>query len=699
MLRYRCMASGALLMGALIGTPLSAQSVPDGEPSAPDTSALAESSADMRIFTPEDFARFAPKTAYDMLGQIPGFTIRTADTSRGLGQATENILINGLRITDKSGGAATQLQKVPAGDVLRIEIRSAASLGIPGLTGQVASVILRADRKASGNFSWSPRWRTRYARPGWFAGSVSYSGKTGDLGYTLSLENQGGRGGAGGSDYYILGPDGTVIETRDITLWSNFDQARASVILNYGGSGPVQANLNLVYNPYWKPSDNTQRRMPVGGIDNRWDNYGSLDGLSYDLGGDVSFQLGRGRLKLIGLYRNDHAPAIYDQRTTYDNGDPETGTLYARDARGSETIGRAEYSWKAGRGDWTISLERAFNRFAQASTLAALAPDGSYSDIPYPQGSGIVGETRYEGLVSLSRPLGPKLDLQLAAGAEYSTLGHLDFAALTHTYFRPKGSVSLAWQPTESWDASLKLERRVGQISFSDFLGNTDLTNNHAIEANPDLVPPQAWELTGEVGRNLGSWGKVRFKFYHQWIEDIVDRIPIGPTGDAVGNLPRATRSGVESTSTFQFDPIGWKGAKLDVRLGMERSRVRDPLDDLRRPISNTRDRWAHLSLRQDIAGTQFAWGAALDVDHFVPIWYPGETDQAWEGPYVSTFIEAKDVGGLDIRLTVFNLTDGLYHFDRVVSQGRRGETPVLFAERQRLHVGQIFTLLVKGTF
>ena len=45
------------------------------------------------VFTPADFARFAPKTAYDMLVQVPGFTIISGNTGeRGLGQANENVL-------------------------------------------------------------------------------------------------------------------------------------------------------------------------------------------------------------------------------------------------------------------------------------------------------------------------------------------------------------------------------------------------------------------------------------------------------------------------------------------------------------------------------------------------------------------------------------------------------------------------------
>src|SRR3954466_13072359 len=102
----------------------------------------APRAAAKRTYAPADFARFAPKTAYDMLAQVPSFTIRTTDTSvRGLGQAQENVLINGERIANKSGGAVDQLQRISAANVERIEIVDAASLGIAGLSGPVANVI------------------------------------------------------------------------------------------------------------------------------------------------------------------------------------------------------------------------------------------------------------------------------------------------------------------------------------------------------------------------------------------------------------------------------------------------------------------------------------------------------------------------------------------------------------------------------
>jgi outer membrane receptor for ferrienterochelin and colicins len=684
-----------LAVSAVLLAPLSARAQHD-TPAEPSAAAPA---AGAKVFTPADFARFAPQTAYDMLAQVPGFTIRGADDARGLGEASENVLINGQRATDKAGGAAAQLQKVPAADVERIEIKEAASLGIAGLTGQVADVILKADRKAGGNFSWSPQLRPHFAKPRWLAGSISYSGTSGALGYTVSLENNPGRGAMGGNDYRILSPDGTLIEQRDQVYWNSFDQARVSAILKYGGNGPLQANLNLAYYPYWNRGDNFQRRVRVDGNHNDWDNRRRTFGFQYDISGDVSVPLGGGRLKVIGLRHFEHAPATYDQRTDYDSGAPSTGTRYGQDSKIGETIGRIEYRWKGGRNDWTLSFERADNRLVQRSSLASLQPDGSYVDIPFPQGSGTVVETRYEGIAALSRPLSARLVLQLAGGAEYSELDELSSTDPARRFFRPKGSVSLAWRPAAGWDASLKFERKVGQISFYDFLANQDITNDRENDANPNLVPPQSWELTGEVGRNFGRWGKTRLKMYNHWVEDIVDHIPVGVDGDAVGNLPHATRFGVQSISTIQFDPIGWKGAKLDADVGFERSRVRDPLTRTQRVISNTRDRWAELTLRHDIPGTQIAWGGGLSFQHYGLAYYLDEINQSWEGPYTSAFIELKDVKGLKVNFQVFNLNDGHVRNYRTVYSGRRNGAPVSFYERQHQMVGPLFTLTIQGTF
>src|SRR5437868_4296461 len=158
----------------------------------------AVAAAAKRVYAPADFARFAPKTAYDMLAQVPSFTIRTVDTTnRGLGQASENVLINGQRVANKLG-AVDLLQRTSASNVERIEIVDAASLGIAGLSGQVANVILKTVKVGSGEFEWDTNFRAHFTEPELLGGSFSYSNKLGPVDYTLSAKNSYGRGGLGG---------------------------------------------------------------------------------------------------------------------------------------------------------------------------------------------------------------------------------------------------------------------------------------------------------------------------------------------------------------------------------------------------------------------------------------------------------------------------------------------------------------------
>jgi outer membrane receptor protein involved in Fe transport len=363
-------------------------------------------------------------------------------------------------------------------------------------------------------------------------------------------------------------------------------------------------------------------------------------------------------------------------------------------------IGRAEYKWKSGPNDWQVSLERAFNWLDQKGRLFELSEVGNFEEVEFPNGTGRVEEVRYEALGTLSRPLGPKLDLQVAAGAEISQLDRVDGDLPPRKFFRPKGSITLGWRPADGWDASLKLRRRVGQISFYDFLDQPKLSQDRENAGNPDLVPPQSWELETEIGRDLGAWGKVRLRLWHHRVQDIIDVIPIGNDGQGVGNLPHARRTGFESVNTIQFDPLGWKGAKLDATFGMEKTQVRDPLTGDIRPISGVQDRWASLTLRHDVPGTPFAWGASAEYTHFAKYYYPTEVYRSWEGPWwIGVFVEHKALAGLTVRAEVYNIFNARHLFDRTVYSGRRTEAPINYIQRQNQLIGPLISLSIKGTF
>jgi outer membrane receptor for ferrienterochelin and colicins len=654
-----------------------------------------------RVYTPADFARFAPKTAYDMLVQVPSFSIKQVDTTqRGLGQAQENVLINGERIANKSGGAVDQLQRTSAQNVDRIELVDAASLGIAGLSGQVANVILKAATTSSGQFEWNPIWRAHYAKTDWVSGSISYSGKKGPIDYTVSLKNDPGRGAFGGP-IWLYDAAGNLIETREEIYHSEYDRANMQLKLGYDGPGSSVGNLTLAYTPYWNPAVQRDHRVLASGEERSRDIRTKLNGYLGDINGDYEFALGPGRLKLIGVRHWEHAPLTQTLVLTFDTtGADAQGTRFVRDTHIGETVARGEYRWKSGKNDWQISLERAFNSLDQKGQLFNLDPSGEFVEVPFPEGSGKVVETRYEAIATLTRPLASNLDLQVAAGGEISHLDRTDDDQAARKFFRPKGSIVLGWRPAKDWDVSLKLRRRVGQISFFDFLAQPKLSEDRENAGNPELVPPQSWEAETEFSHDLGKWGKTRLNLHYYRVTDIIDVIPIGVDEQGIGNLPRADRYGFESVSTLNFDPLGWNGAKLDLSFAREWTRVKDPLTGEKRPISGVQDVTFSAQVRHDIPGTQIAWSAYAQYQHYEKNFFLTEVYRGLDLPWISGFyVEHKNVFGLKVRASVDNILNGRHLVYRHVYEGYRDRTPLAFYQRQNQLIGPLFSVSVKGTF
>ncbi len=668
----------------------------DGPPVA-DTPATAPAAPGPRSYTPEDFARYAPRTALDMVTRVPGFTIRDAPQERGIGQATANVLLNGRRIGGKSDDIVSQLGRIPATNVVRVDIVDGASLDVPGLSGEVANVITRSAR-TTGQFSWRPEFRARHTDPVFTRFDSSVSGQTGPLEWTFGLENQAGAGGAGGPTQ-ILDRNRNIIELRDDQWQSRSDQPRISGRFVYDGPGSSVGNLNASYRQFWHRFDELGFRTRTGLDDRTRTVDQDVTGYEWEVGGDYEFALAGGRLKLIGLNQFENEPVEQTVITAFADGRPSVGDRFERESDELERIARGEFRWRGGGADWQLSAEAAFNRLDVESGIFTLDPDGSFREIPFPAGTGSVAEDRYELMASYGRPLASNLTMQLSAGGEYSQLRQAGPGGLTRSFWRPKGQLALNWRPDPRTTASLRLQRRAGQLNFLDFLATANFIDDRENAGNPELVPPQSWELDVEGIRNLGRYGTTRLRLYGRWYQDIVDTIPIGATGQSPGNIDSAVAYGFEWATTFNFDPMGWRGARLDARLQLQRSRVEDPLTGEDRSISNFLLRLVEVGLRHDIPDSDWAWGGNLNHVLGAPAFRLNEVGRQWEGPsFASLYVEHKDVMGLTVRATVGNLLGARSMWFREVYQGRR-TGPIAFIEDRNRTIGPIFSFSIRGRF
>ncbi|OWV31804.1 hypothetical protein B5C34_14940 [Pacificimonas flava] len=669
-----------------------ATSVPSPDATAPDPL-----QADgRRTFTPADFVQFAPRTALDMVRRIPGFSIDQVESRRGLGQATSNVLINGERISGKSNGPVDALSRIPAGNVIRLEIVDGASLDVPGLSGQVLNAVTRAGR-VSGQWRWSPQFRTSGTQARLGSAEISVAGGGAKTDWTLSLENQANRSGNAGTEYVTTG-SGVLIDTREEKGTYYGDRPILSGAYTYRADNGNILNLNAEGQLYWFRGDEISLRSGSIDVDRTRSFFEREEEYNYELGGDYEFALLGGRLKLIGLRRYENSKFRFGLDQLFADGSPPDGERYRQQANEAETIARAEYSWTGLGGEFQLSAEAAKNILDIESDLERLDGDGVYVPVALDGSDDRVEEERGETLLSHSRALSPAFQIQAVGGVEYSRLSQVGAGGQVRTFWRPKGSVSLDWDAGPRLDLSAKLERKVGQLDFYDFIAGVNINDDREDVTNANLVPPQSWLLEVEGTRDLGAFGSVTLSLFGEAIEDIVDQIPIDGGGEAPGNAGKATRYGVELDGTFLSEPLGWPGTRLELYLNFRETDVDDPLTGLGRPISDELQTDVEVSLRHDFAGSDWAVGGGVYYEQYSPYERLTERSIFTNAPFPEFFIENKDVMGLTLRGTVGNAFDLEENAFRTIYADKEAGLIDRREDRYRTF-GTVFTLTIEGSF
>ena len=684
------MRAGAILLATASMWAGAAQAAADEVPPAP-------TSAGARSFTPADFARFAPKNALDMVGQVPGFVIRVSGEKRGLGQASTNILVNGERLSGKSNDVIAELGRIAAANVVRIDIVDGATLNVPGLSGQVANVIVTGRKAMSGQFEWNPQARWKRTEPNMTNGEISVSGSAGSIDYTIGLTNESRVNGNAGPEIVTDG-SGAIIDRRDERLDIVVEQPRLSLGLKHKGNNGNLANLNASYQIYHFDGDEISLRSGPGQPDRDRRFHEQEREYNYELSGDYEFGLGGGRLKAIALHRFEHSPYSQHFVTRYADGSASSGQKFEQTADEGESILRGEYSWKAGKADWQVAAEGAYNVLDVTSGLYTLA-GGIFTPVTLDNAVSKVEEKRAEASLTYGRPLAEKLTLQASLGGEYSQLSQSGPNGLTRRFYRPKGFVSLAWKPDANLDIGARISREVGQLNFFDFVAFVNVGNGTGNAGNPELVPTQSWNGQIELTRNFGAYGTITGRLFGRLYEDVVDVVPIGDTGQAPGNLDKARLYGLFVSGTLNLDPFGLKGARIDVQAEFRDSRIKDQLTGVFRPLNGDQYRYLNISYRHDVAGTPLAYGGYYE--EFEQAWsYRLDTrERAFNTPAgLGVFVEHKDIFGLTARLSLDNLLGTQEQFTRTFYAGRR-PSPILYSEFRDRNYGPIFTLSLSGKF
>ena len=682
---------------------------------------VASETTPQRTLTPSDFERFAPRTALDMVRQIPGFSLNDDnDGSRGFGQASGNVLINGQRVSGKSNGTRDALSRITAENVERIEIVDGASLDIPGLSGQVANVFTKTSEGVSGTWRWEGRSR-EITTPYLDGFEISASGRNGSVEWTMGYERSPGRFGAIGTEDFFDGA-GTLLETRQDKFGRRFVSDSVTGSLNWQGSTGSIANLNASYTLFDAEGRDRSLRQPVDGsarIDRLFEN--GEDEWNTELGGDYEFDLGPGRLKLIGLYRFEHSPfrnrvfaATLDGSVAEQlGGVSATESVFNQTVDETENILRGEFSWapKDGR-DWQIAIEGARNLLEsdsdvfRAENFAPLGPDLNTDP------TATVEEFRGDFAITHGRVFDEKWTMQASLGVEVSEISQSGAVSASQTFTIPKGFISTSYNTGNGTTLTGRLERVVDQLNFFDFIASADLNNEQDRDANPDLTPEKSWRLEFEAERDFGKWGAGSITLIGEEFEDYVGRFPLADVndtdgdgdvtefiGDAIENIDSATRLRAEINGTWLLDPMGLKGVQVETEGYYQDFSLTDPLTGEERRRSNGGIyRW-EIDLRHDIPGTDWAWGFNLNQDREEARFTLNQIDdREVTKPFLFAYLEHKDIFGMTGFIELGNLLGTGDETERLVFSPDRTGTVIEREFRDR-DFGDFLTFGLSGSF
>lgn len=655
-----------------------------------------------RTYPASFFRQFAPQTALEMVVRVPGFVLNEADENRGLSQGGTNVLINRQPIIGKGEAATTQISQIPATSVSRIDVIDAGTLDLPGFSGLVANIVTE-QRAIAGTMQWEPQWRDGH-EPALLNGGVNVSGRRGALDFT-------GAATATMVRASFIGPEtvsdaaGVVFETRDEQRYIEGNQQELAGSLHWddGDQRAWNAKALLSRLDLDRPQISQTRALTSRGIDSLNVATFGLAEINARVDTDYRFEALGGSMKLIGLATR----AINDGRTRVTVEQSSIGRIADRrfDDRSvqDEGVVRVEQNWERGNQSWQFAGEGVLNNFEVDTQFAIADPEDATVLLDRSSASTRIRERRAEVSLAHRRKLNATTDLQFSVGAETSTI---EQGAVKRRFDRPKGFVSLNSNPTDRWTLTARAARDIGQINFRDFAASVSLIEEVITQNNPELVPQQSWLFSVRAERRFSAGHVASIELADERINDLVDRIPLGDDGDAIGNIPNANRQQVTAVLTLLGAPVGVPGAQLDLRGSWQRSSVNDPIEGFDRQIGRLRTRDLRAEFRHDILRTDLSYGFVFQDLALAPF-YQSQLVQFQDIPsggltpgQNQVFVEHKDVFGMRVRATLSEFIGQTSRFSRVIHGGRRDLSPIDRVERRERDLGgPFFSLSFAGAF
>ena len=625
--------------------------------------AVPDASSERVVYEAAFYAAFAPRTALDMINQTPGFTLDVGDNEqRGFAGAVGNVLVDGERLGAKSQSLEDVLQRVPASEVLRIEILRGSDVAGDASNAAVLANVVRT--RTAGGGTWMAGFELTNEQRPTPTGRFAWSGRNEDREYSIGANTYSHDHNSEGAGEVVDG-GGSLMARR----YGGFPHEQSEYALNgqysqSAGAGKLivtgQASYTKYHEDFWRLTTSPQGAQ----LENEIDPY-SQDTRTGEAGVTWQRPVADWEMTLTALATRKHfeSDVVASQFGADDVEDSQFVQAQRQDS--GESIVRTTFARELGGGRLEAGAELAVNTLD--GTMDLTFDDGSGpTPIEVPNANLEVKENRGEGFVSYAWQINPQWALDSRLAAETSRLGFTGDTeqSVSLTYVKPRVQLTRKFGKHQ---LQMRVFRDVGQLDFTDFVSTAQLADDNINGGNPDLRPQTLWAAEVDGDLRFPGDAALRVRAFHHWLDDVEDLIPVGEPGaqfDAPGNIGEGTVLGAELTMRLPLRKL-LPGGTLSVAGIVQEASVTDPVTAEDRTISDFIENELKVELRQDLNAARLAWGLTFQGYSAETNYRLDEIDAFRQLRRLDAFVETTAFADTKIRLIVQNVLDDSEMRDR----------------------------------
>jgi hypothetical protein len=534
--------------------------------------------AGIRTFQPVYFQQFDPLTALDMVNRIPGVSPQESQGGRGLSGVRSNLLINGTRPPPKGKSARAQLNEMPVGGVVLIELIDAGARLDIDMQGypQVINVLTVANRPAYYEIvtevqrSGTGDNDQENERVSQLNGTGSFSTSRHEFTVTGNLQDRSNRSP---SNFVAIDPVNPAQRISSLNTSDRDDQG-----IQFDALFALPGESSLSFNSQF--ATDIRGSMPVTlivddeveSVDESSDSEEDLRDFSAEYRRPFAVN-GELMLAFVDTTSTDLSESIF--RT------PSLSRFSVTNSETGETATRLRVTNSpTDRLTIRTNVSNAFNYFEGGFRIfengTEIVIDGSNSRVQ---------EDRRSLESAVDWTLTDKWTFRGSAGIESYVIDTRDLSSGTQT--DPKGEIAILFRPQPRTTFTLSTGRSVGQLNFNQFLASSSLSSEILTAGASGLEPERQREVQASYDRRFGDLGVMRFSLARIETENPVRTVALSDSLIVSQNTSPEIVDRLQLSFDFPFERFGREDLILSVGGNFSDSETIDPITGETREVSS----------------------------------------------------------------------------------------------------------------